>query len=49
MHKLLLALAIAVVVTGCAGTLPTCDGKHRRPINVPDRAEAFHPSCGTAA
>ncbi|WP_156648774.1 hypothetical protein [Massilia sp. Leaf139] len=49
MRKIFTLLAIAASVAGCASTLPTCDGKNRRPINAPDRAEVFHPSCGMAA
>lgn len=50
MCRLLMLLALASVLTGCASTtLPTCDGMDRRPINAPARADIFYPSCGTAA
>jgi hypothetical protein len=50
MRKLLILLALASTLAGCASTtLPTCDGKDRRPINTPARADVFYPSCGTAA
>jgi uncharacterized protein YceK len=48
MRKLMTLLALASVLSGCASTLPTCDGKDRRPINVPARVEVPHPSCGDA-
>jgi uncharacterized protein YceK len=46
MRKLLILLVIASALAGCASTLPTCDGKNRRPINVPDQAHIQYPSCG---
>lgn len=49
MRKILTLLALASTLAGCASTLPTCDGKDRRPINVPVRAETHYPSCGIAA
>lgn len=49
MRKLILLLVTTVVVAGCAASLPTCDGKHRRPINAPAQAGIVHPSCGVAA
>ena len=50
MRRVLILLALATALTGCASTgTPTCDGKDRRPINAPARAGGFHPSCGTAA
>jgi hypothetical protein len=49
MRKLLILLALAGVLVGCASPLPTCDGRDRRPINVPPRVEVEHPSCGSAA
>lgn len=49
MRRLLILLALAGVLTGCASTrLPMCDGKDRRPINAPARADILYPSCGTA-
>lgn len=45
MRKLLILLVIASAVAGCASTLPTCDGKSRRPINVSDQAHVDYPSC----
>lgn len=49
MQRLLIVLALASILTGCAGTTPTCDGKDRRPINSPAKAEVNYPSCGLAA
>ena len=50
MRKILILLALASILSGCVSTtLPSCDGKDRRPINTPARADVFHPSCGTAA
>ena len=50
MHRILILLALTSVLSGCASTiLPTCDGKDRRPINTPARADVLYPSCGTAA
>jgi len=49
MQRLLIMLALASILAGCAGTTPTCDGKDRRPINVPAKAEVKYPSCGLAA
>jgi uncharacterized protein YceK len=49
MRRLLILLALTSTLAGCASTLTTCDGKDRRPINTPDHAEVFYPSCGPAA
>jgi len=49
MRKILTLLALASTLAGCASTLSTCDGKDRRPVNGPVRAEIHYPSCGTAA
>jgi len=49
MRKLILLVVISAMVAGCAGTLPTCDGSHRRPINAPVQAGFAYPSCGAAA
>lgn len=49
MRKLILLVAVSAALAGCAATLPTCDGSHRRPINTPVQAGAVHPSCGAAA
>jgi hypothetical protein len=49
MRRLLILLAMASTLAGCASTLQVCDGKDRRPINTPARAEMVYPSCGTAA
>jgi len=49
MQRLLIALAVASVLAGCASTTPSCDGEDRRPINVPVKAEVVYPSCGMAA
>jgi hypothetical protein len=49
MRKLIALLAMASTLAGCASTLPTCDGKDRRPINVPVYAGAHNPSCGSTA
>lgn len=50
MRRVLIVLALASALTGCASTnTPTCDGKDRRPINAPASVGVFHPSCGTAA
>ena len=51
MHKFLimLAMAMASVLAGCASTTPSCDGEDRRPINVPVKARVVYPSCGMAA
>jgi len=49
MRSLLSLLAVASIVAGCASTLPTCDGKDRRPINAPARAGVAYPSCAAAA
>jgi uncharacterized protein YceK len=45
MYNLLILLVVASVLAGCASTLPTCDGKDRRPINAPVRAQVDYPSC----
>jgi hypothetical protein len=47
MRNLFTLLVIASALVGCASTLPTCDGKDRRPINVPDQAGIDYPSCST--
>lgn len=49
MQILLIKLALASILAGCAGTTPTCDGKDRRPINAPAKAEVKYPSCSLAA
>jgi hypothetical protein len=49
MQRLLTVLALASILAGCAGTKPFCDGKDRRPINAPAKAEIKYPSCGLAA
>lgn len=49
MQRLLIVLALASILAGCAGTTPTCDGLCRRPINAPAKAEVKYPSCGLAA
>lgn len=49
MQKLLIVLALASILAGCAGTTPICDGEDRRPINAPAKAEVKYPSCGLAA
>lgn len=50
MRRLLILLALASALSGCASTtLRTCDGTDRRPINAPVRADILYPSCGTAA
>lgn len=49
MRRALILLALASALTGCASTIPICDGKDRRPINAPAHVGAFHQSCGTAA
>lgn len=49
MQKILIMLAAAGALVGCAGSLPTCDGEDRRPINAPAKAEVVYPSCGAAA
>jgi len=50
MRKLLILLASASVLGGCAGTpLPGCDGIDRRPINVPASAQAEYASCSASA
>jgi uncharacterized protein YceK len=48
MRKILILLALASVLHGCASVLPTCDGKDRRPINAPVKADVVHPSCERA-
>lgn len=49
MKKILIMLAAVCALTACAGSLPTCDGEDRRPINAPAKAEVVYPSCGVAA
>ena len=49
MRRLLIVLAMAGSLAGCANTVRVCDGKDRRPINTPAQAEVAYPSCGTAA
>lgn len=49
MRKLMLMLVITSALAGCASTLPTCDGKERRPINAPVQADVFYASCGRNA
>jgi uncharacterized protein YceK len=49
MRRLLILLVMASILAGCASTTRVCDGKDRRPINTPARAEVVYPSCGTAA
>jgi len=49
MQRILIVLAMASVLAGCASTTPACDGKDRRPINDPVKAEVIYPSCGMAA
>lgn len=49
MRRLLILLAMAGTLAGCASTLPVCDGSDRRPINIPAQADVTYPSCGTAA
>ncbi len=46
MNDSLMVLAILILLTGCASSLPTCDGKDRRPINGVASDEVFHASCG---
>jgi len=47
MRNLFTLLVMASTLAGCASTLPTCDGKDRRPINVPVQAGIGYPSCDT--
>lgn len=47
MRKLIALLAMASILAGCASTLPTCDGKNRRPINDPVHAGVRYPNCGS--
>lgn len=50
MRRLSILLALAGALTGCASTtLPTCDGKDRRPINTPASTAVLYPSCGVTA
>lgn len=49
MQRLLIVLAIASILVGCASTTHSCDGKDRRPINAPAKVEVKYPSCGLAA
>lgn len=49
MRKLILLVVTAAMLAGCAARPPGCDGKDRRPVNVPAQAGITHPSCGAAA
>jgi uncharacterized protein YceK len=49
MRRILLLLAVASVMTGCAAGVPVCDGEERRPINAPNHTEIFYASCGAIA
>ena len=49
MRKLILLAVAAASLASCAARPPGCDGKDRRPINVPAQAGTTYPSCGTAA
>jgi len=49
MQRLLIVLALAGILAGCAGTTPTCDGEDLRPINAPAKANVKYASCGLAA
>jgi uncharacterized protein YceK len=49
MRRLMFVLTVVCTLAGCATTLPTCDGKERRPINAPVKAEVSYPSCGHSA
>jgi hypothetical protein len=49
MRKLFTLLTFASLFAGCASKPPTCDGKERRPINVPAQTGITYPSCGIAA
>lgn len=49
MRKILTLLAMASTLAACASTIPACDGKDRRPINVPVHAGTHYPSCGATA
>lgn len=49
MRKLILLVVTAAMLGGCVTRPLGCDGKGRRPVNVPAQAGITHPSCGTAA
>lgn len=49
MRNVLTLLIVAGILTGCASAPPPCDGKDRRPINVPAQARIDYPSCGANA
>ena len=49
MRKLIMLVVTSAMLASCAAKLPTCDGKHRRPVNAPAQAGAVYPSCGMAA
>lgn len=49
MRKLILLAVFSVSLAGCATRPPGCDGKDRRPVNVPAQAGNTYPSCGMAA
>jgi len=46
MRNLMILLVLTSTLAGCASALPTCDGKDRRPVNAPARAQVDYPSCG---
>jgi len=49
MRNVLTLLIVVGILTGCASATPTCDGKDRRPINIPAQARMDYPSCGASA
>jgi hypothetical protein len=49
MRILSLFLVVLSLASCASARLPTCDGKHRRPLNVPAQASVAYPSCGSAA